>query len=75
MTKAILTLYDMLTPFDLRAQYVELPTYWHEHTRKKLFLKNVQNDLAAYKNFFENAHDSKWAISKQVNGPSHNRWV
>ena len=67
MTRAILTLYDLLIPFDLRAQTfrvnMELPTYYHQHTRKKIiFEKMSESDLSAYKNFFENAHDSKWAI-------------
>ena len=67
MTRTSLALYDLLTPFDLRAQTfrvnVELPTYNYEHSRKNFLLAEMSlTDIFSEKIFFEYAHDNKWAI-------------
>ena len=45
MTRAILALYDLLTPFNLRVQTfrvnLELLTYYYEHSRKKNLSRKV----------------------------------
>ena len=64
MTRLSLALFDLLTPFDLRAQTfrvnVELPTHNHEHSRKKFLLaERSLSDIFQRRIFFEYVHDNK----------------